>query len=138
MDKKLLKFLPMEKFIEAAAPKILDGVCTILSPKMPPSDLFDMSWADVDPDAYLQAVKCIGEYAERWKGLPNVVMTQTDIEKMKRKYNISDRLYDEYFQLSMKEKKIVRVLSKAPVSECTSDEDYYDPDSLDELNLFDA
>lgn len=32
MDKKLLKFLPMEKFIEAAAPKILDGVCTILSP----------------------------------------------------------------------------------------------------------
>ena len=29
----------MEKFIEAAAPKILDGVCTILSPKMPPSDL---------------------------------------------------------------------------------------------------
>ena len=36
---------------------------------------------------------------------------------MKRKYDINDRLYDEYFQLSLKEKKIIRILAGAPVSE---------------------
>lgn len=116
MNKKLLKYLPVQKLINVVAPKLLDGISTMLSAEAPPSLLFELSWADVDPDAYLRAVKLIGEHAEYWKGQPNAVITQSKIEELKRRYKINDVLYSDYFHLSVKEKKLVRILSEAPVS----------------------
>lgn len=133
MNKQLLKYLPMQKLIDGVAPRLLDGVCTMLSMDSPPSFLFESSWANVDPESYLSAVKVIGEHAEHWKGQPNSVISRTTINRLKNQYKISDRLYNGYFQLSLKDKNIIRILANAPVSEGVTNNTL----GIDDLDLSD-